>query len=191
MLRAVNSFRGEAPRVTPRALPDNAAQEATNAKLLTGDLCAWRQFATTIGLANPGPVQTIYLLNDAWLSWDVQVDVARGTVAGDTTFRTYLTAPGFYAEPRFTNYSLATSSGGPPYPSVTRPLGVPAPDSAPVLQVIPGPVPTISVSDSGDQLTNWVTSGDIGTAGGSAPISLVTQDAVIGDPAPSYKYNVK
>lgn len=191
MLRAINSFRGEAPRVTPRALPDNGAQEALNAKLLTGDLCAWRQFATTIGLSNPGPVQTIYLLNDAWLSWDVQVDVARGTVAGDTTYRTYFTAPGYYAEPRFTNYSLATGSGGPPFPSVTRPLGVPPPDSAPVLAVIPGETPTISVSDSGDQLANWVVSGDIGTTGGTAPISLVTQDATTGDPAPSYKFDVK
>lgn len=120
MKRAITSFRGEAPRVTPRALPDNAAQDATNAKLLTGDLCAWRQFATTLGLANPGVVQSIFLLNGAWLSWEADVDVARGTVAGDTTFRTYLTAPGFYTEPRFTNYALATT-GSLPYPVTTRP----------------------------------------------------------------------
>lgn len=189
MLRAINSFRGEAPRVTPRALPDNGAQGALNAKLLTGDLCAWRQFATTMGLSNPGPVQTIYLLNDTWLSWDVQVDVARGTVAGDTTFRTYLTAPGYYAEPRFTNYSLATSSGGPPFPSVTRPLGVPPPDSAPTAVPGVGTTPTISVTDAGNELaTSWTASGDVivGTT-----ISTVSQDAALGNPLPSYQFNAK
>ena len=90
MRRAIESFRGEAPRVTPRALPDNAAQAAVNAQLFTGDLKAWRQFATAKGLANggSGPVRTIYLLNDRWLSWEAEVDGARGIIPGDTTYRT-------------------------------------------------------------------------------------------------------
>jgi hypothetical protein len=184
MKRAITSFRGEAPRVTPRALPDNAAQDATNAKLLTGDLCAWRQFATTLGLANPGTVQTIFLLNGAWLSWEADVDVARGTVSGDTTFRTYLTAPGFYSEPRFTNYALATT-GAMPYPVTTRPLGVPAPTTAPTATPGVGSTPTIDVTDSGDQLTStWAVSPTV-TSGGV--VTVVSQDAAVGNPAPSYK----
>jgi hypothetical protein len=183
MRRAIESFRGEAPRVTPRALPDNAAQDATNASLLTGDLRSWRQFATTIGLANVGLVNTIYLLNDKWLSWTAQVDVARGTIAGDTTYRTYLTAPSFYGAPRWTNYALATT-GPPPYPVTTHPLGVPAPDSVPTLVVTVNPSdPTsISVTDDGSNLaTSWTTSGQIPGA------REVTQDASFGNPAPSYR----
>jgi hypothetical protein len=183
MQRAITSFRGEAPRVTSRALPDNAAQDATNAKLLTGDLCAWKQFAVEFGLANPATVQTIFLLNGAWLSWSADVDVARGTVSGDTTFRTYLTAPGFYNEPRFTNFALATT-GAQPYPVATRPLGVPAPSTAPSTSVGVGSAPTTSVTDSGDQLeTAWVFSPPVDTGPGFAE---VTQSAVVGNPAPSY-----
>ena len=184
MLRAVTSFRGEAPRVTPRALPDNGAQEALNANLLTGDLRAFKQFSTTMGLSNGGVVHTIFLLNDAWLSWTADVDVARGAVAGDTTYRTYLTAPGFYAEPRFTNYALATT-GALPYPVTTRPLGVPAPDSAPTTVTGVSPTPTTSVTDAGNQLASaWQISSQ--TISGNI-YSDVSQSAVTGNPLPSYQ----
>ena len=185
MRRAIDSFRGEAPRVSPRALPDNAAQEAVNARLFTGDLKPWRQFATTKGLANGGssPVRTIYLLNDMWLSWEADVDVARGIIPGDTTYRTYLTAPDLYGEPRFTNYALATT-GSEPFPVATRPLGVPAPTSPPTLVTGIDETATtfaVDILDEGDSLTeSWTTSGT------SAGVSEVTQDAVVGNPAPSY-----
>jgi len=185
MRRAIESFRGEAPRVTPRALPDNAAQAAVNAQLFTGDLKAWRQFATTKGLANggSGPVRTIYLLNDQWLSWEAEVDVARGIIPGDTTYRTYLTSPDLYTEPRFTNYALATT-GAEPFPVATRPLGVPAPTSPPTLVTGIDETATtfaVDILDEGDSLTeSW-------TISGSSPgVSEVTQDAVVGNPAPSY-----
>jgi hypothetical protein len=185
MQRAVTSFRGEAPRVTPRALPDNAAVDATNARLLTGDLTAWKQFSFTAALANyPGPVETIYKLNGAWLSWTQDIDVARGIIPGDTTFRTYLTG---LDVPRFTNYALATS-GAQPYPTETRILGVPAPDAVPTVVLGVDPTSTsfsVDVTDSGDALaTSWTTSP---TTSGSNYTSSVTQDAVIGNPAPSYK----
>ncbi len=187
MRRAIDSFRGEAPRVTPRGLPDNAAQTALNAKLLSGDLQAWRQFAETHGLSNAGPVRTLSRIGAApgsWMSWDTDVDVARGTTPGDTTYRTYLTGPDQYTEPRFTTYALATT-GAEPYPVATRPLGVPSPDSPPTLAVGIDPTATtfsVDVLDEGDQLaTSWVTSA---TAAGA---SEVTQDAVIGNPAPSYR----
>lgn len=192
MKYAILSFRGEAPRVTPRALPDNGAQIAMNAKLFTGDLEAFKQFSTAKGLANGStPVRTIFRLNGAWLSWDEQVDVARGVVAGDTTFRTYLTAPSLYGQPRFTNYSLATT-GSEPYPVTTRPLGVPNPESAPT--ATPGVssiAPTIDVSDSGDSLTPWVLSTQVGIAGGAAPISLITVDTINGNPPGAYAVDFK
>ena len=155
MFRAVTSFRGEAPRVTPRGLPDNAATDATNARLLTGDLTAWKQFALTQGLANTGAVETIYKLNDVWLSWEVDVDVARGVIAGDTSYRTYLTG---LDVPRFTNYVMATS-GAQPYPTTTRILGVPGPDAVPTIVLGVDPTSStfsVDVTDAGDQLaTSW------------------------------------
>lgn len=181
----IEGFRGEAPRLSPHLLPDNAAQAAVNAQLFTGDLKAWRQFATTKGLANSGsgPVRTIYLLNDQWLSWEADVDVARGIIPGDTTYRTYLTSPDLYGEPRFTNYALATT-GAEPFPVATRPLGVPAPTSPPTLVTGIDETATtfaVDILDEGDSLTeSW-------TISGSSPgVSEVTQDAVVGNPAPSY-----
>ncbi len=158
---AIDNFRGEIPRVTPRGLPDSAAQAAVNARLLSGDLTAWRQFGAEVGLVNTGPVQSIYRLADTvWLSWDSDVDVARGTTGGDTAYRTYITGPDEYTEPRVTTLALA-GGGAAPYPSATRPLGVPAPDSTPTTSIGTDPSAddlTVDVLDTGDSLaTVWNT----------------------------------
>lgn len=159
----VESFRGEVPRLTPRALPPNAAQRAVNCRLQSGDLQAWRQFLEIQRL--PQVPRTIYLLNDAWLSWQTQVDVARSLIPGDNTFRIYLTGPDEYAQPRWTNYSLATSSPGGAYPVTTRPVGVPDPNVAPTLVAGVDSTPStfsIDVIDSGTELeTSWLTSPDV------------------------------
>lgn len=145
---AIDSFRGEVPRLTPRALPANAAQAAVNAKLVSGDLEAWRQFAQTKVLTAGADVRTIALINGQWMSWTQQVDVARGIIAGDNTYRTYLTAPGLYSTPQWTNYAMATT-GAEPYPVATRPLGVPAPDTVPTVAV-----DVAATEDSNVTLTN-------------------------------------
>ena len=162
MRRAIESFRGEAPRVTPRALPDAASQAAVNSRLLTGDLTAFEQFSTEHALANAGPVRSVSRIAGNWMSWESDVDVARGTTPGDTTYRTYLTGPDEYTEPRFTTLALATT-GAEPYPVATRPLGVPAPETPPTTTVGVDPTATtfsVSVTDDGTTLTNWVTSLD-------------------------------
>ncbi len=188
-LRAVETFRGEVPLLASRLLPDNAAEAAVNTRLYTGDLEAFKQFAMTHGLANAGPVQTISLMaGQYWLSWDQQVDVARGTVPGDTTYRTYLTG---LDAPRFTNLALATT-GPEPYPVVTRLLGVPPPDSPPTLVVGVDPTPTsfsVNIFDEGDVLSsNWTVSGFINQLNFT---SNVVQDAVTGNPAPSYQVSIE
>jgi BNR repeat-like domain/SPRY domain len=173
-----SSFRGMAPRLTPRALPANAAQLAINAKLVTGDLEAWRQFALVETLAHSP--ETIYLLDDTWLSWLGDVDVARSLIPGDISFTVYLTGEE-YANPRWTNYSLATSSPGGPAPVITRPLGVPNPDTVPVVTVVPATIgtPDIDVTDEGGELTSWVTSPPVnaGVGGGFSAVSEVNSSA--------------
>jgi hypothetical protein len=186
MRRALDTFRGEIPRLPAHRLPEGAAQEAVNASLLTGDLRSFRQFALTRVLQHAEPVRTVYLLNDRWLSWTGVVDVARGFVDGDTSYRIYLAAPDLYDQPQFTNYALATT-GSEPYPVDTRPLGVPAPESAPTLELGIDPAATtfsIDVLDEGDSLaTKWTVSAS--RSGGT--FSQVTENAVTGNPAPSYK----
>lgn len=130
------SFRGMAPRISPRGLPENAAERAINSRLLTGDLEAWNLPLFEKQLVEPGssgPIESIFLLKDKWLSFAAQVEVARGIIPGDDTFRTYITG---LDAPRFTNYDLATT-GAEPYPVETRLLGVPAPTDAPSLVLTP------------------------------------------------------
>jgi hypothetical protein len=149
------TFRGMAPRITPRALPENAAQSAINARLLTGDLEAWKRPALIESLAHAGVVRSIFLLDDTWLSYEQEVEFARGTILGDTTFRTYITG---LDAPRFTNYELATQSGGPPYPVETRLLGVPGPDGIPTVTVsVTAPDETaVSLTNAGAETGNTV-----------------------------------
>lgn len=157
---AVKGFRGEAPRIAPHELPPNGAQQAINARLQSGDLEAWRQYLEIERLAI-APM-TIYLLNDRWLAWATDVDVARSPIPGDTTFRVYLTGPAEYDQPRWTNYSLAFQSPGGTPPVVTRPIGVPSNPSAPTLVVGVDSTPTtfsVDVTDAGDELANsWTVS---------------------------------
>jgi hypothetical protein len=177
----IDSFRGEAPRLTPRALPPNAAQVAINARLQSGDLESWRGMLETASLTNDA--QTIYLLNDAWLSWESDVDVARGPIAGDTTYRVYLTGPDEYDQPRFTNYALATT-GAQPYPVTTRPLGVPGPVSVPTLVLGVDPTSTtfsVDVLDEGDDIADgWTVSNTV------ASVSAAAQEGAVGTPPGSY-----
>lgn len=155
------TFRGEVPRVDPTKLPENFAEQASNPRLLAGTLQAWKNFSNVITLSKSTPINTIYYLaQQYWLEWNdseldtgaVCVDVARGIIPGDTTYRTYLTG---LDAPRFTNLSLA-SVGGPPYPVETRLLGVIAPTTAPTLvtAVIPDD-PPINVTDDMSVASNW------------------------------------
>lgn len=177
---AVQAFRGEVPRLTPRELPENAAQAAVNCRLLTGDLEAWRHFLLERTLVHGAPVRTIYRLGTNWLSWTQEVEVARGPIPGDATRRIYITG---LDVPRWSNLALATT-GAEPFPVATRPIGVPSPTVAPV--AVPGTVPvaSVSVSDPGNVLSGQWTVSPISTA---PTVRNVTQSAGTGNPAPSYR----
>lgn len=145
---ALESFRGMAPRIAPELLPPNAAQLAINARLQSGNLEAWRQFLEVERFAiSP---QSVYLLNDRWLAWAADVDVARSPIPGDQSFTVYLTGPALYAQPRWTNYALAFQSPGGTAPVVTRPIGVPSNDEAPTLAVGVDSTPTSFSIDTTD-----------------------------------------
>jgi Concanavalin A-like lectin/glucanases superfamily len=76
-------------------LPANAAQEATNCKLWSGELIPWRDLSLVNNPSKTGPLKTIYPLTNGastfWTHWAEDVDVRRGPISGDTTERSYYT----------------------------------------------------------------------------------------------------
>lgn len=107
--------------------------------------------------------------NGFWFHWLEDVDVSRGTVAGDTLERTYFTGDG---APKMTYAGIATT-GGAPYPAASYTLGVPAPETAIDVALGSG-----GGCDAADQITTryvytYVT--EVGEEGPPSPLSaLVT-----------------
>ncbi len=141
MLINVTNFQGEFPKVANQLLPENAAKSAIDCRFLSGSLDAWHD-KTLIAdaICKMGTINTVYLMDDQyWLQWteaelgsgQINVDVARGPIAQDTTERTIFTGTDV---PRVTNIELATGASG-CYPQDSYKLGVPAPDDAPELVV--------------------------------------------------------
>lgn len=126
-------FAGENRAVHPKLLPDNVGTVSRNQKPGRGDLRPWK---TPLNVATvPASRQTIYRMgrdvaSDAnyWLSWPSMVHAVRGFDAEDTTERTYYTGDG---SPKVTDNTMALASM--PYPTANRPLGIPAPATAPVV----------------------------------------------------------
>lgn len=126
----LDTFRGRVPRLDKRLLPKTSAQEADNVRLTSGRLDPVDD-ATEIATVRSGTVKSIFRMysgsTDYWLNWLEDVDIVRGPIAGDTTFRSYFTSDSF--EPRVTNLTLAT--GGTPYPNSWYVLGVTPPITKP------------------------------------------------------------
>ena len=124
----ITSFSGAVPRRGERVLGNGQAQIASNCRLTDGYFSALNQPKLTVSPGVAG-IQAIFKMNDGvsdfWLSWNHDVDAAKGQIAGDTTYRTFVTGDG---EPRQTNLSKATA--GSPYPNSYFVLGVFPPKTA-------------------------------------------------------------
>lgn len=88
----LKAFTGEQPRISPNLLPANAAQQAVNTRLDSGDLAPLRQ-PQHVGqfTSYPGGYQSICLYDDAWLGWTGFVTAVPGPVA---TNRLYIAGDG-------------------------------------------------------------------------------------------------
>lgn len=140
----ISSFLGENRAAEPKLIPDGQGAVSMNQKPGRGDLRPWRQPAQVF--TAPGGTQTIYRMGQSapsdtqyWLAWPSVVHAAQGFDAEDTTERTVFTGAG---APKVTD-NLALSATQPTVnPTVTRPLGIPAPATAPSVKVnlpVPGP----------------------------------------------------
>jgi hypothetical protein len=123
-------FAGENRALHPKLLPDAVGTVSRNCKPGRGDLRAWKQPSTVASV--PSGRQTIYRMgrdvnsdSQYWLSWETAVHAVRGFDAEDTTERTFYTGDG---APKVTDNTIALAST--PYPTASRPLGIPAPASA-------------------------------------------------------------
>jgi hypothetical protein len=83
-------FSGEIPRLTPRLLPESAAQRAENVRLDDGALTPVRQARlvhNVTGLTE-GNIKTIYKHAGDWLAWSTVVNAVPGPVAEDRLYYT-------------------------------------------------------------------------------------------------------
>jgi hypothetical protein len=164
-----SGFRGESRAPNPKSLPDGVGTISRNVKPTRGDLRAWRQPLTVA--AGQSGFPTIYRMgrdvaSDAnyWLSWSTVVHAIRGFETGDTTERTYYCGDG---TPKVTDNIMGLAS--PPYPTASRPLGIPAPVAAMTVSTISG----TPVGDVVDYFYTYTFVNDWGWESGPAPASAV------------------
>lgn len=126
-------FSGENRAINPVLLPETVGVASRNQKPGRGDLRPWKS-PLTVAPSTAGR-QTIYRMgrdidDDAqyWLSWTTAVNVVRGFDANDTTEQTFYTGDGI---PKFTDNILGLATA--PYPTASRPMGIPAPAGAPTV----------------------------------------------------------
>jgi hypothetical protein len=129
----IKSFGGVSPKVPPRYLQDTMAQTALNAVVFNGSLQPLSNVGAAVHtLTKVGTPLTIYRFgqdsvsdSQYWFHWTSDVDVCRSQISGDTSEWTFYTGDG---APKATYSQLALSGSN--YPTVSRPLGLPAPTAA-------------------------------------------------------------
>ena len=138
---SIKSFGGISPKVPARYLTDSQAQVAINCPVFNGPIQPLPGVSAAVAtLTKTGTPQTIYrfgqdLDSDSqyWFHWTTDVDVCRGQISNDTSEWTYFTGDG---GPKATYFDIATS--GTNQPTVSRPLGIPAPETAVVTSIAAG-----------------------------------------------------
>lgn len=185
----IAAFAGMAPKLSKRLLADNQAQVATNCNLTSGEL---RPMNGNLLVDVPnisGDILSIFRINDIFVAWNLDVNAARGPIAGDTSYRTYFTGAG---EPRVTNYALASTAK--PYPTAQYVMGVFAPTTAPSVTHAGGTGTAVSRAFQYTFVTAW------GEESAPCPASAVVTGKTDGtwtigattamDVAPLNSYNV-
>jgi hypothetical protein len=143
-MAAIKSFGGISPKTPARYLQDSQAQVALNCPVFNGSLQPLSNVGASVySLPKVGTPLTIYrfgqdLISDTqyWFHWLTDVDAVRSQIPSDTSEWTFYTGDG---APKATYSSLALSGGTQAYPTVSRPLGIPAPGTAATVDVTGDP----------------------------------------------------
>ncbi len=129
----ISSFGGISPATPPRYLQESQAQTAMNCPVFQGSIQPLSDVgAASATLTKSGTPLSLYRFgqdtvsdNNYWFHWLQDVDVCRSQIAGDVSEWTFFSGDG---GPKATYNSLALS--GSAFPTVSRPLGLPAPVAA-------------------------------------------------------------
>ena len=128
------TFKGIAPALGDRLMPDGLAQVAEDVDFEAGDLrpIKFNEVDATLADANKN---SIYLYEaptgvDYWFEFDTAgISVAPGPIPNDTTRRVYWTGEAY---PKVSNYAKAiVTAGAGAYPKTSYKLGVPQPTESP------------------------------------------------------------
>ena len=149
-------FQGENPRISRQLIGESTAQTAFNLRLTSGRIDPVYGPSDVSASMQSGIAKSMYRMYDSggtdyWLNWTADVDVVKGPVAGDTSFRIYFASDEF--EPRVTNFTLAT--GSTPYPDAWYVLGVTPPVTAPTVSPSGGSPPTVTRTYVYTFVTAW------------------------------------
>jgi hypothetical protein len=134
----IENFEGIAPKIPARFLRGGQAQVARNCEAIGTSLKPLKGLGASIAAALRTGTQTLYKYGQNetrdglyWFSFADDADVVRSQIAGDDDEWTFITGGG-YDRPQATHFALATAGSG-PYPTATRPLGLPSPTNKAVL----------------------------------------------------------
>lgn len=127
---AFSQFSGLAPRISPRLLPANLAQQAIDVKMWSGELRP--HFGDTLIKRIPAGTKSIYKykhLNvyDMWFAWPFMVNVVKGPVYADEPNKIYLTGVG--DEMRVTSSLLIDRTDTTVDETNSYLVGIPAPEN--------------------------------------------------------------
>lgn len=170
-------FEGANKAVHPLLLPETVGVDSLNQRPGRGDLRAWRA-PLNVGTVPAGRASIYRMGRDApsdasyWLSSATEADYVRSFIADDSAERTYWT-DGLI--PKWTDNSIGL--GAPPYPAVTRLLGVPVPGTANTEMTV-GTPPTVTLQAAGGgavesryYVVTWVN--DRGEESAPSPVSAL------------------
>lgn len=172
---SVQSFKGVAPRLNPRYLPDGMAQTCQNAEAIGWSLDPRPQTMPTGDTVNVAS-RTIFLYNadgasPSWLAWPFDVDVVNGQIANDTEKWIHYSGDKAISGPR-SAYASLISSGQ------SIPMGVSPPSDKPYISVV-GPKPPENsgeVPESRTYVTTFVrTAGGVSAESSPSPASRIVE----------------
>lgn len=133
---SVKGFGGIKPIVSARLLQVSEAQEALNARLVSGSLRPMKLPTTLMATVTASPA-TIFRYGDSatetdyWLEFSQDTDIMRSPIANDQYDRLYWTNGN--AIPRYAPNSLILQAGSGAYPRASYQLGIPKPSTPPAI----------------------------------------------------------
>ena len=128
----ISVFKGENPKLSRKLLPDEYADSAINCDLQDGRLAP--ELSSTHVADLLSSTEAVYRMGEQWLQFDAPVEIIEDPTENDAG-RIMISGPEY---PQETDTATAITGDG-PYPSASRLLGIPEPETALTYSVtVPG-----------------------------------------------------